>query len=113
MRSKARVRVKPKRYFCDPSIAAALLEATPDRLLQDTQTLGMLFESLVVRDLRTFLSTYAGLGNSLSYYRDDSGLEVDAIVEHGGRWAGVEVKLSDTRCSQTPRRETASPRSWR
>ena len=100
MRSKARVRVKPKRYFCDPSIAAALLGATPGKLLQDTQTLGMLFENLVVRDLRVFLSTYAGLGNSLSYYRDDSGLEVDAIVEHGGRWAGVEVKLSDTKVDE-------------
>ncbi|WP_455138282.1 DUF4143 domain-containing protein [Thermophilibacter sp.] len=100
MRSKARVRVKPKRYFCDPSIAAALLEATPDRLLQDTQTLGTLFENLVIRDLRVFLSTYGGLGNSLSYYRDDSGLEVDAIVEHDGRWAGIEIKLSDTKADE-------------
>lgn len=33
MRSKARVRVRPKRYFCDPSLAAALLGATPERLL--------------------------------------------------------------------------------
>ena len=43
MRSKVRVRVKPKRYFCDPSLAAALLRATPGRLLKDTQTLGMPF----------------------------------------------------------------------
>lgn len=100
MHSKARVRARPKRYFCNPSIAAALLEATPDRLLHDTQTLGMLFENLVIRDLRVFLSTYAGLGNSLSYYRDDSGLEVDAIVEHGGRWAGIEIKPSDTKADE-------------
>lgn len=55
MRSKARVRVRPKRYFCDPSLAAALLEATPERLLGDMQTLGMLFENLVLRDVRVFL----------------------------------------------------------
>ena len=97
MRSKARVRVKPKRYFCDPSLAAALIGATPERLLKDTQTLGMLFENLVLRDLSVFLSTYAGLGNSLSYYRDENGLEVDAIVEHAGQWAGIEIKLSDTK----------------
>ena len=103
MRSKARVRVKPKRYFCDPSIATALLEATPDRLLHDAQTLGMLFENLVIRDLRVFLSTYSGLGNALSYYRDDSGLEVDVIVEHGGRWAGIEIKLSDTKADEGAR----------
>ena len=97
MRSKARVRVKPKRYFCDPSLAAALLGATPEKLLHDTQTLGMLFENLVIRDLRVFLSTYSGLGNDVFYYRDDQGLEVDAIVECGGSWAGIEVKLSDTK----------------
>ena len=100
MRAKARVRVKPKRYFCDPSLGAALLGATPEGLLHDTQTLGMLFENLVVRDLRVLLSTYAGLGNGVSYYRDDRGLEVDAIIEHGGRWAGIEVKLSDTKVDE-------------
>lgn len=100
MRSKARVRVKPKRYFCDPSLAAALLGATPERLLHDTQTLGMLFENLIVRDLRVFLSTYPGLGNNVLYYRDDSGLEVDAIIERGGQWAGIEVKLSDTKVDE-------------
>lgn len=31
------------------------------------------------------------------YYRDERGLEVDIIVEHDGRWAGIEVKLSDTK----------------
>ena len=97
MRSKARVRVKPKRYFCDPSLTAALLGATSDGLLRDMQTLGLLFENLVIRDLQVFLSTYSGLGNRLCYYRDDKGLEVDAIVEYQGTWAGIEIKLSDTK----------------
>lgn len=100
MRSKARVRVKPKRYFCDPSLAAALLGATPEGLLRDTQTLGLLFENLVMRDLRVYLSSYAGLGNGLRYYRDEKGLEVDAIVEYRGSWAGVEIKLSDTKVDE-------------
>lgn len=67
MRSKARVRVRPKRYFCDPSLAAALLGATPERLLGDMQTLGMLFENLVLRDVRVFLSTYGGVDNSVHF----------------------------------------------
>ncbi len=100
MRSKARVRVKPKRYFCDPSLAAALLSATPERLLRDTQTLGLLFENLVIRDLRVFLSTYSGLGNDVFYYRDESGLEVDVIVEHGGEWGAIEIKLSATKVDE-------------
>lgn len=100
MRAKARVRVKPKRYFCDPSLAAALLNSTCDKLLKDTQTLGLLFENLIIRDLRVFLSSYEGLDNNIYYYRDDKGLEVDVIIEHDGKWAGIEVKLSDTKADE-------------
>lgn len=100
MRSKTRVRLKPKRYFADPSLPSALLGASPSTLLHDMQTLGMLFENLVLRDLRVYLSTYPGVGNGVYYYRDDKGLEVDAIVEYGGRWAGIEVKLSDTKADR-------------
>lgn len=103
MRAKARVRVKPKRYFCDPSLACALLGATPQTLARDTQTLGMLFENLVIRDLRVFLSTYSGLGNDVFYYRDEKGLEVDAIVQRGGTWGAIEVKLSDTKADDGAR----------
>lgn len=100
MRARSRVRVKPKRYLVDPSLAAALLGATPGSLLRDTQTLGTLFENLVVRDVRVFLSTYAGLGNRVSYYRDDKGLEVDLVVETGEAWGGIEVKLSDAKADE-------------
>lgn len=103
MRSKARVRVRPKRYFCDPSLAAALLGATPERLLGDMQTLGMLFENLVLRDVRVFLSTYGGVDNSVHYFRDEKGLEVDLIVEHDGRWGAIEVKLSDAKADDGAR----------
>jgi hypothetical protein len=100
MRGKERVRVKPKRYFVDPSLPAALLNATPAKLLHDMQTLGLLFEGLVMRDLLVFMSTYDGLDNKVSYYRDDKGLEVAAILEHDGRWAAVEIKLSDTKVEE-------------
>lgn len=60
----------------------------------------MLFENLVIRDLRVFLSSYSGIGNELFYYRDNTGLEVDAIVECGGVWGGVEIKLSDTKADE-------------
>ncbi len=49
------------------------------------QTFGMLFENLVLRDVRVFLSTYGGVDNSVHYFRDEKGLEVDLIVEHDGR----------------------------
>ena len=94
-RSPQRMRVKPKRYFADPSIAAALLGMSPAALLQDWQTFGLVFENLVMRDLDVYARSldYA-VSNPLRYYHDDSGLEVDAIIERAdGRWAAIEVKV--------------------
>ncbi len=92
LRSRARLQVSPKRHFVDPSLAVAALGATPARLSRDLNTLGLLFESLVVRDLRVYAQAHGG---RVRHVRDEYGLEVDAIVElPDGRWAAFEVKLS-------------------
>ena len=58
--------------------AVAALRADPARLLEDIKLLGFLFESLVIRDLRV----HAQAGDANVYqYRDNTGLEIDAIVE--------------------------------
>ena len=91
MRSRVRLRGTPVRHYVDPSLAVAALRATPERLLSDLNAFGLLFESLVVRDLRVFAQS---LGARLYHYRDEVGLEADAIIERGdGRWAAFEVKL--------------------
>ena len=97
IRSRSRLRTKPKRYFADPSLAASLLQVTPSRLLEDGQLLGVLFESLCLRDLAVYASAMPAAGpDPVRYYRDSDGLEVDAVVElRDGRWAGFEVKLGD------------------
>ena len=75
----------------DPSLAAAALDADPGRLLGDLETLGCLFESLCVRDLRVYCQA---LRAELSHYRDNTGLEVDAIIRRrNGEWIAVEIKL--------------------
>ncbi len=91
MRSKAILRSSAKRHFVDPSLAVAALAASPARLLSDLNLLGLLFESLVVRDLRVFSQP---LGGQVLHYRDNNGLEVDSIVQLAdGRWAAFEMKL--------------------
>ncbi len=91
LRSRARLQQAPKRHFVDPSLAAAVLRAGPDRLLGDLQTLGFLFESLVVRDLRVYAQTCEA---SVWHFRDSHGNEIDAILDWGdNRWMAVEVKL--------------------
>ena len=91
LRSRTILRGAPTRHFVDPSLAVAALGTTPDRLLRDVETLGFLFESLVVRDLRIYAQA---LDASVFHYRDSTDLEADAIVEgRDGTWAAFEVKL--------------------
>ncbi|MDR2266046.1 MAG: DUF4143 domain-containing protein, partial [Christensenellaceae bacterium] len=52
VRSKTRIRTHAPRHFCDPSIASAALRMDQHSLLTDFNTVGLLFESLCVRDLR-------------------------------------------------------------
>jgi len=102
IRSKSRVRLKPKRSFVDPSLTAALLGVDKNRLLQDGQLFGKLFEELVLRDLRVYASCMDSmLPDPVKYYRDSDNLEVDAIIElRDGRWAGIEVKLSENKAAE-------------
>jgi predicted AAA+ superfamily ATPase len=92
LRSRTRLISTPKRHLVDPSLAAALLRASPDRLLRELTTLGFLFESLATRDLRVYA---AANDASLYHYRERGGeLEVDLIIErHDGAWIAAEVKL--------------------
>jgi hypothetical protein len=91
LRSRSILRSAPKRHFVDPSLAVAALGTSPERLLVDVETLGLLFESLVVRDLRAYAEASDA---AVFHYRENTGLEADAIVERrDGRWAGFEVKL--------------------
>ncbi|MCL2666080.1 MAG: DUF4143 domain-containing protein, partial [Defluviitaleaceae bacterium] len=90
MRSKTALRTSSKRHFVDPSIATATLRVTPDGLLQDFNTFGLLFESLCIRDLRIYAQAMDG---EVFHYRDKNGLEADAIIHlKDGRWGAIEVK---------------------
>lgn len=94
LRAKARISRTPKRYFADPSLAAAALGASPDTLLKDMPTLGMLYEALCIRDLRVYAQKNHG---QVFFYRDNVGLEADAVVTlRDGRWGLVEIKLNQS-----------------
>ena len=98
LRSKSNVRSKPKRNLIDPSIAVAALGASPESLKNDFKTLGFLFESLVIRDLKAY-SLKAG--GELSFYRDRYDLEADAVLHlDDGRYALIEIKLSDEKIDE-------------
>lgn len=91
LRSKSAIRSSDTRYFVDPSIAVASLGIGPVDLLNDLNTLGLIFETLCVRDLRVYAESLKG---SVYHYRDSAGLECDAVVHlRDGRYGLIEIKL--------------------
>ena len=91
LRSKTAIRTADTRYFVDPSIATAALGLGPANLINDLNTMGFLFETMCVRDLRVFAEA---LNGKVYHYRDKSGLECDAVVHlRDGRYGLVEIKL--------------------
>ena len=91
LRSSIRIKQAEKRHLSDPSLAAALLKASPEMLLQDLNTLGFLFEALCERDLKIYAETF---GAGLYHYQDYNNNEMDAVIEMlNGEWCGFEIKL--------------------
>ena len=91
IRSKTVVRSSPKRGFCDPSIAVALMGLTPEALSVQLKTFGFIFEQMCVRDLKAYTQ---GLYSHVSYYYDRYDLEADFVLHlEDGRYALIECKL--------------------
>ena len=91
IRSSVRVKQAEKRHFCDPSLACALLKATPEKLIGDLKTFGFLFEALAERDLKIYAESF---GANLYHYRDYNNKEADAVIElPNGNWCAFEIKL--------------------
>lgn len=91
IRSSVRIKQAEKRHLADPSLACALLRATPEALLGDLETLGFLFEALCERDLKIYAEAF---GANLYHYQDYASREIDAVVGlSDGNWCAFEIKL--------------------
>ena len=91
IRSKTAIRQTPTRHFVDTSIACRALGVSPQDLLNDLSSMGMFFEDMAVRDLSVYAAANEG---EVRHYRDNTGLECDAVVHlENGRWGAIEIKL--------------------
>ena len=95
LRSKTSIRTSDTRYYVDSSIASASLGIGPKDLTNDLNTMGLLFETLCVRDLRVYAES---IGGNVLHYRDKSGLECDTVIHlKNGRYGLAEIKLGGQR----------------
>ena len=91
LRSKTAIRTSDTRYFVDPSIAVAALETNPEGLLNDLNTFGFIFETMCMRDLKTYVELSGG---NVSHYHDSNGVECGAVVHlYGGAYGFIQIKL--------------------
>lgn len=91
IRSKTSIVSTPTRHFVDTSIACQSLSISPNNLLNDIKSFGLFFEDFAVRDLRVYASVLDG---DIRHYRDNAGLECDAIIHlNNGKWGAIEIKL--------------------
>ena len=92
IRSSVRVKQSEKRHFADPSIACSLLNIKEeDKLINDLETFGLLFEAMVERDLKVYSDSF----NAKCYhYQDYQDKEIDSVIElENGQWCAFEIKL--------------------
>lgn len=95
LRSKAAIRTSDTRYFADPSIGTAALGLGPNDLMNDLNTMGLVFENMCIRDLRIYAEA---LGGNVYHYRDSNDLECDAVIHlRNGNYGLIEIKLGGER----------------
>lgn len=91
IRSKTSIRTTPTRHFVDTSIACRALQIGPEDMTNDLESFGLFFEDFAVRDLSIYANSLDG---EVRHYRDNAGLECDAVIHlEDGRWGAVEIKL--------------------
>jgi hypothetical protein len=91
IRSKTSIRSTPTRHFVDTSLACRALGVAPEDLLHDLESFGLFFEDMAVRDLKVYAESLHG---EVMHYRDNAGLECDAVVHlENGQWGAIEIKL--------------------
>ena len=70
------------------------MQLGPNDLLSDFNTFGLFFETMAVRDLRTYAEALLG---KVYHYRDSDKLECDAVIHlRNGEYGLVEIKIGGT-----------------
>ena len=86
---------QPKLYFYDTGLACSLLGLDDERHVSTHYLRGALFENFVVSELHK-MQIHRSRRPGMYFWRDNSGTEVDLIVERGADVSAVEMKSGST-----------------
>ena len=91
IRSRDKVRLASKHHFVDTSIPCSILNITKEKLINELDTFGLLFESMCIRDLKVYADSFNA---KVYHYHDYNDNEIDAVIElDNGEWCAFEIKL--------------------
>lgn len=85
----------PKLYFQDTGVAAWLLGITQAEAMAIHPMRGALFENMLVAEYLKYLR-HNGIANSMHFWRDNTGNEVDLLIERAGVLWPIEMKSGAT-----------------
>ena len=90
-----RIIKSPKLYFTDTGLASYLLGIQNLNQLKQHPLSGALFETMIISE---FLKLRLNMGKrpALYYHRDNTGNEIDLIIENEGIVSAIEIKSSMT-----------------
>lgn len=85
----------PKLYFWDTGLACRLLGIETSSQLATHPMRGSLFENWVIVELLKSRFNQ-GRKNNLSFWRNNTGLEIDVLMEQAGKLRPIEIKSSSS-----------------
>lgn len=95
LRTRTRLRHRPRAHLAEPALACAALQVGAERLADNPDQFAHIFNAMAIHDLRVYLE---GSGARLYHYSDETGLTIDAIIEfRDGSWAALQTSLGDHR----------------
>lgn len=90
-----RITKTPKLYFYDTGIACSLLGIRNQQQLERHPMKGPLFENfIIVETLKNFYN--AGIRPNMYFWRDQTGNEIDLLIDEGGKMYPLEIKSAQT-----------------
>ena len=83
----------PKIYFVDTALVCSLLGIESPAKVKTNKLYGAIFENMIIMELIK-ARTNVGKRPNVHFWREDRGLEVDAVLHYGDHLRAVEIKAS-------------------
>ncbi|MEL7124494.1 MAG: DUF4143 domain-containing protein, partial [Bacteroidota bacterium] len=90
-----RIIKSPKLYFYDTGLVCSLLRIRSSETLINHPFRGALFENFIITELLKNRFN-AGIPSNLYFWRDQSGTEIDIVLDQGANMFPIEIKAGQT-----------------